>query len=82
VNADFSTWQLIGYFESTKPSGLPVGEVNDEDIAYAHTNGEEWNVDLDAPNVRYIRFVAMETWGQATVIQVMEMTFWGDTTVQ
>jgi len=82
VNANFSTWKFLGDFTSTKPSGLPLGQVSAEDITYANIKGEEWNVDLAAPNVRYIRFVVQETWGQANVIQFMEMTYWGDTTVK
>lgn len=82
VTDDFSTWQFIGSFESFKPSKLPLGQVSNEDIAYANANGEEWNVSLDAPNVRYIRFTCQETWGQANLIQVMEATFWGDTNVE
>lgn len=82
VTEDFSTWKFIGSFESVKPSRLPLGQVSNEDIDYAHTNGEEWNVSLDAPNIRYIRFTCQETWGQANLIQVMEATFWGDTNVE
>lgn len=82
VNADFDTWEYIGYFESIKPSGLPSGQVSNEDINYAHTIGEEYNVSLDAPIARYIRFVCLETWGQADVVQMNEITVWGDTRVQ
>ena len=78
VSADFSTWRYLGTFESIKPSGLPLGQVSNEDIQYAHTNGEEWNVPLEAPPVRYIRFVALETWGQGAVVQMMEMSIWGN----
>jgi len=79
VNQDFSTWQFLGYFESIKPSGLPLGQVSNEDITYAYVNGEEWTVDLAAPKVRYMRFVALETWGQSNAVQFMEMTYWGST---
>jgi hypothetical protein len=79
VNADFAGWIFLGEFLSTKPSGLPLGQITDEDVLYAHTNGEEWNFPLDAKPVRYIRFVAKETWGQANDVQVMELSMWGDT---
>jgi hypothetical protein len=78
VSADFNTWKFIGTFESIKPSGLPLGQASNEDIEYANKKGEEWNVPLEAPPVRYIRFVALETWGQGGVVQFMEMTLWGN----
>ncbi len=77
VSADFNDWQYIGDFESVKPSGLPLGEVSDEDLEYAQVKGEEWNVDSEAPALRYIRFVAQETWGQAALVQMMELTMYG-----
>ncbi len=76
VTADFSTWQFIGYFESYKPSGLPLGQVTTEDIQYAAEEGEQFDVE-DSPAVRYIRFQMIESWGQDTRIQYREMTLWG-----
>lgn len=78
VNQTFDGWVLLGEFASIKPSGLPLGSVNDEDIRYANAIGEDWNVPLEAPPVRYLRFVCLETWAQASMVQVMEMTLWGD----
>ena len=63
---------LFREFESIKPSGLPLGQVSDDDIRYAWENGEEWNVPLEAPAIRYIRFVAQETWGNASAVQMLE----------
>ena len=42
VSADFSTWRYLGTFESIKPSGLPLGQVSNEDVQYAHTNGNNY----------------------------------------
>lgn len=78
VNQDFATWIYLGEFESIKPSGLPLGQVSDDDIRYAWENGEEWNVPLEAPAIRYIRFVAQETWGNASAVQMLEITLFGD----
>ncbi|NGM60759.1 DUF4959 domain-containing protein [Sphingobacterium sp. SGG-5] len=78
VNADFSTWTLLGEFDSFKPSGLPLGEFNDDDYNYGHVNGEEWNFPLDIPPVQYIRWYVIDTWGGSEYTQVMEMTLWGE----
>jgi len=78
VNADFSTWTLLGEFESYKPSGKPLGDVDDDDYNYGHVNGEEWNFPLDIPPVQYIRWYVIDTWGGSEYTQVMEMTLWGE----
>lgn len=77
VNQDTSTWIKIGDFESHKPSGLPVGQVTEEDIETAVIKGEDYVVDPHVPPVRYIWIRVEETWGGATP-QMMEITFYGD----
>ena len=77
VNEDFGTWTLLAEFESFKPSGLPLGQLNDDDRNYGWRDGEEWSFPLDIPPVRYIRWYVLETWGGSTYTQVMEMTLWG-----
>lgn len=78
VNESFSTWTLLGEFESFKPSGLPLGQLNDDDKNYGWLNGEEWNFPPNIPPVRYIRWFVIDTWGGSEYTQVMEMTLWGD----
>ncbi|WP_270089046.1 DUF5000 domain-containing lipoprotein [Sphingobacterium sp. SYP-B4668] len=77
VNADFSNWILLGEFESTKPSGLPLGQYSDDDKNYAWAKGEEWNFPLDIPAVRYIRWFVLDSWGGSEYTQVGELTLWG-----
>ncbi|MEC3878586.1 DUF5000 domain-containing lipoprotein [Parapedobacter sp. 10938] len=78
VNENFDTWILLGEFDSFKPSGLPLGELNDDDRNYGHYNGEEWNFPPGLPPVQYIRWYVIDTWGGSQNTQVMEMTFWGE----
>lgn len=61
---------------SVKPSGLPLGVFTGEDYAKI-AEGEEWNVRLDAPEVRYIRIEVLETWSGAKAAHIAEATFWG-----
>ena len=78
VSADFDTWTKIGEYQSIKPSGLPMGQISAEDLQYASTDGEDFNVDINAPPIRYLRFVVDETWGGNTAAQVMELKFFGE----
>ena len=76
VTDDKSGWQLVGYFESYKPSGLPRGQNSDEDFEYAAMQGEDFEVE-NSPTVRYIWIECLETWGQSERFYMMEMTLWG-----
>jgi len=78
VNADFATWLFLGDFTSQKPSELPLGQVSDEDKAYAEA-GEDYAVEENSDvAVQYIRLYIMENWGGgSTVGQFYEMEFYG-----
>ncbi|KAF5049873.1 MAG: DUF5000 domain-containing lipoprotein [Tissierellia bacterium] len=76
VNENEETWIYLGSYESFKPSGLPHGQVSDEDNAYALA-GEEYMVDISMPPVRYLRFKINKTWGGANYMQLMEVEFFG-----
>lgn len=76
-DGSWTGWTKLLSCESIKPSGLPIGQVSNEDKAYA-AKGEEYIFPLDAPAVRYIRVNVLSTWGGDDYSHVMEMTFWGD----
>ena len=63
--------------EITKPSGLPIGQINDDDIAAAD-EGHEFIFPEGLPPVRYIRFTVKETWnGTNNTFFVQEVSFYG-----
>lgn len=76
IDGSWDNWVLLGSFESKKPSGLPVGQLSNDDIAYAKA-GEEFNFGASAPAVRYIRIKALENWSGGGIMQIMEVQFWG-----
>jgi hypothetical protein len=76
VTDSFDGWQWVGYFEITKPSGLPLGQLTSEDIQYAAIDGVDFDVE-DCPYVRYLRCRAIETWGFNAGIQLTELSLWG-----
>ncbi len=77
VSDDPSTWVFMGEYESYKPSGLPVGQITDEDQAFALA-GEDHNMDLASPPVRYLRFEVLRTWGGAVNYVIQEIEIFGD----
>lgn len=75
--ATFDGWTLlVANGEVIKPSGSPVGVRSAEDDAAAGS-GEEFDVPIDSPPVRYIRFVQIENWTEGKFIHIMEFNFWG-----
>lgn len=63
---------------SFKPSGLPVGEYNNEDIQ-RQINGEEFEFDANTLPVRYLRWKTNAVWGGASIghINIVEITLYG-----
>jgi hypothetical protein len=76
-DGSWTSWELIGEFESIKPSGSPVGTVTSEDFQYAVVNGEEFDIPLGTPKYRYIRWKTKRVWGVLDHHYLAELTFWG-----
>ena len=77
TGAGLDGWVLLGNYHATKPSGLPFGEQNDEDYQTAY-NGFNWDVDIDAPKVQYIRIRSTKNWGGTTYMGIAELQVYGD----
>ena len=71
-------WIFLGYFESFKPSGLPPGSNTAEDYEF-QDNGEDFVFDFEAQQheIRFIRFVNIESWNNQMVTVIGELSFWG-----
>lgn len=67
-------WTYLYDAHTHKPSG--EGPVTNEDKEYI-LNGDEHEVPIEAPPVRYIRIHMLENWSGGTIAQIGEMTFWG-----
>lgn len=77
VSGEFDeSWTLLLEGEVIKPSGLPLGELSDEDIAEI-VNGNEFIFPPNAPITRYIRIKVLETWTGADSFYIMQVAFWG-----
>ncbi|KAA6301224.1 MAG: hypothetical protein EZS26_002613 [Candidatus Ordinivivax streblomastigis] len=69
-------WTKLMDCESIKPSGYPFGSVSEEDIEYAK-KGEEYELPVDAPAVRYIRIKVLSTHADKGLLHIQQLWFWG-----
>ena len=60
---------------SFRPSGLPLGQNSDEDIAYAKS-GENFNFPTGTGAYRYLRIKMLENWGHSAFMTIGELEFW------
>ena len=75
-NGSYDGWDSMGKFESFKPSGLPIGELTNEDKEHI-ANGEEFSVNPDLPAYKYFRIKVTESWSGGNFMHAMEIPFWG-----
>lgn len=76
-NGEFDdTWYLLGEFDNWKPSGLPPGEMSDEDLARAE-EGNEFTFELNTQPARYLRIETLETYQPRSQVYFVELAFWG-----
>jgi hypothetical protein len=80
-DGSFDGWTKFGEYEVVKPSGLPMGDLSNEDIATA-LEGDEHIVPLSAPAVRYIRVNVLSTFVSPPNAKtggswMTELRFWG-----
>jgi len=78
ADGSFEGWTKLLECNSVKPSGLPVGSTNDEDLAVAAA-GELFIFPVNTPPVRYIRVRFLDNWSETVQsYHMMEVDFWGD----
>lgn len=71
----WNNWTKLVEHEVKKPSGLPLGQVTQDDIAAA-VKGEEMTIPLDKQPVRYLRFRILETFTNSAT-NIAEVSIWG-----
>lgn len=76
-NGDLSGWTLLGEYEIKKPSGLPYGQENNDDLLAAR-DGADYEIGLDKPAVRYLRIECMENWIGGKFMAVSEVNVYGN----
>lgn len=76
-DGDLSGWTLLGEYEIDKPSGLPYGQENNDDLVAAQ-DGADYEIPLDAPAVRYLRIQCTENWTGGDFMAVSEVHVYGN----
>lgn len=76
-SGSFETWTKLASIENIKPSGLSLGILTEDD-RIAGRNGDDADITLDAPRVRYLRIVCTRNWSGNTNMVVSEITVWGN----
>jgi len=77
ADGSYDNWVKLGTYNATKPSGLPFGQQTDEDYRFAQ-EGFNWEFDIDAPKVRYLRIRSIKNWGGSTYMAIGEIQVYGD----
>ncbi len=72
-----SNWTLLGEYEIKKPSGLPYGQENNDDLLAAK-DGADYEITLDKPAVRYLRIECLENWIGGKFMAVSEVHVYGN----
>ena len=72
-----NSWTLLGSYTVTKPSGLPYGQDDATDQATA-VAGFNWEADVTAPKVKYIRIRCLENFAGGTAQSINELRVYGD----
>lgn len=75
-DGSFNSWTLLAEHEQIKPSGLPSGQLTNDDIDAAEA-GETVLFPLDAASYRYIRFKTLRNWSDGTYVNFNEISLWG-----
>lgn len=76
-DGSFAGWTLLTTHNQVKPSGLPAGQLSQDDITAA-TAGETITFPLSIPKVRYIRFKTTRNWSDGTYVNFNEIYMFGD----
>lgn len=76
-DGDWDGWTLLGTFESYKPSGLPRGQVSNEDIQYGGVDGEDFEFETTPPSIRYLRLRTLESYSSFGQVTIGELTLFG-----
>ena len=71
----WTNWTKLVEHTIVKPSGLPLGQLSQDDVAAA-AKGEELTIPLDKTSMRYLRIKVIETFTNSAT-NIAELSIWG-----
>lgn len=78
--SDVNSWVLLDHRIMQKPSGLPIGQVTNDDVEIARA-GHEYELPLETQAYRYIAWKHIDNWasinGALGFLHMSELRFWG-----
>jgi hypothetical protein len=75
-DGSWESWTRLLEGEVIKPSGLPAGELSDEDRQKC-AEGWDFSFPIENPPVRYIRIKCLSVFIPMYAFAISEVTFWG-----
>jgi hypothetical protein len=75
-DGSWTGWDKLGHFEVQKPSGLPYGQQNTDDVNYAY-NGWEFDFGFIDQSYKYLRMVDIQTWAGQNEIGISSFQLYG-----
>jgi hypothetical protein len=75
ADGSWAGWTKLTTCNSSKPSGLPTGQVAPQDAAYA-LGGESFDLTDHLPKFRFIRIKVLEVWGSGDFAAMEEFNFY------
>jgi hypothetical protein len=80
---DVNSWILLDHQVQVKPSGLPIGQVSNDDVSVAR-DGHEYEFPVGTKPVRYIAWKHIDSWaaieGTTGFMHMSELKIWGQYT--
>lgn len=76
-DGSWESWDSLGTFHSFKPSGLPLGQWDEEDGIYGWLQGESFEFVEILPPYRYVRLKTNETYGGGGQVVISELDVMG-----
>lgn len=77
LDGSWSNWTLMATCEEVKPSGLPYGQLTNEDRTFGFA-GYNWDLRADVSKMRYIRIKVNQNWAGSYFMALGEVQLYGD----
>ena len=74
---DFGNYVELYYGHTIRPSGLPFGDPNTEEDIQKGRDGQLFDLNQDAPAIRYLKFKSFMSWSGMECTVICELTLWG-----